>query len=141
MSRKHNIKIFSVDKGKNVPPNAPNEQSATEESDYPIFCFRYLDRKYHIDGCQKDEKIAFLERLIKLSTLSWNQIHLSDRHGFGTEKIAWKAIKKQIPIGFSEDDNLFALRFQGLKPFLGCRRGTVFHILFIDRDFSLYEHH
>jgi hypothetical protein len=26
------------------------------------------------------------------------------------------------------------------KPMIGCREGRIFHILFLDRDFTLYDH-
>ena len=35
---------------------------------------------------------------------------------------------------------LLAFRFDQMKPFVGFRNRFIFHVLFIDRDFTLYKH-
>lgn len=82
-----------------------------------------------------------MEKLVKLSQLSWIDIQNSPRHGLGTEKIAINAIKPNCPEFITEDVSfLLALRFDGKKPILGHRNKFIFHVLFIDRDFTVYNH-
>lgn len=128
-------------KKKNVQQNKikiPSENSI--ELDYPIFCFRYLqtvskgDYKFYSD---------FVERLNKISGLTWNQINGADRHGFGTEKMPVKQIKPQLPRFVTpEITHLLVFRANGdNRPFLGLRSGVVFHIIFIEEQFGdVYDH-
>ena len=128
-------------KKKNAQQNKikiPSENSI--ELDYPIFCFRYLqtvsngDYKFYSD---------FVERLKKLSGLTWNQINIADRHGFGTEKMPVKQIKPQLPKFITpEITHLVVFRANGdNRPFLGLRSGIVFHIIFLEEQFGdVYDH-
>ena len=108
--------------------------------DYPVFCFRYLqttpddDYKFYSD---------FIERLKKISALTWNQINIADRHGFGTEKIPVGQIKPQLPRFVTpEVTHLTVFRANGdNRPFLGLRNGIVFHIIFLEEKFgNIYNH-
>ncbi len=110
------------------------------ELDYPIFCFRYLqtepkgDFKFYSD---------FIQRLKKLSSLTWNQINVAERHGFGTEKMPVKQIKPQLPRFVTpEISHLLVLRATGdNRPFLGLLNGIIFHIIFIEEQFGdVYDH-
>lgn len=128
-------------KKKNTQQNKikiPSENNV--ELDYPIFCFRHLqtvpnsDFKFYSD---------FVERLKKISSLTWNQINVADRHGFGTEKMPINQIKPQLPKFVTpEITHLLVFRANGdNRPFLGLRRGTVFHIIFLEEQFGdVYEH-
>lgn len=128
-------------KKKNAQQNKikiPSESSI--ELDYPVFCFRYLqtvsngDYKFYSD---------FVERLKKISGLTWSQINVADRHGFGTEKMPVKQIKPQLPRFVTpEITHLLVFRANGdSRPFLGLRNGVVFHIIFIEEQFGdVYDH-
>lgn len=129
-------------KKKNVQQNkikVPSENSSIQ-LDYPIFCFRHLqtvpnnDHEFYSD---------FIERLKKLSSLSWNQIIITDRHSFGTEQIPVKQIKPKLPKFVTpEITRLIAFRANGdNRPFLGLRNGSVFHIIFLEERFGdVYDH-
>lgn len=121
---------------------APTTSEIEDASfDYPIFCFRHLDNSYGLSNCNADDMTALLTRLAKLSTMSWNDIKLADRHGLGSEKIFKTSIRASFPSFISDDvDHLLAFRFNGLAPFLGHRNKSVLHIIFIDSGFSLYDH-
>ena len=74
---------------------------------------------------------------------TWRVLQHSDRHGSGCEKIRLNSLKSELPVSISsmEDVNfLLAFRFDGLKPFVGHRNRFIFHVLYIDRDFTLYKH-
>lgn len=128
-------------KKKNVQQNKikiPSEDSI--ELDYPIFCFRYLqtvpkrDFKFYSD---------FIQRLKKISSLTWKQINDAGRHGFGIEKMPVDQIIPQLPKFVTpEITHLLVFRANGdNRPFLGLRRGTVFHIIFLEETFGdVYVH-
>jgi len=105
----------------------------------PTFCLRFVDPAFCITLCDKDDKAAFAERIRQLSTMTWNQIIQADRHGFGREKIHRTALPNP-PRGISEDVTFIALRFSGLKPMVGYQTEETLHIIWFDRDFTLYRH-
>ena len=107
---------------------------------YPVFCFRHLQSEP-----KKDYKFFadFIVRLKKISSLSWNEILIADRHGFGTEKIPVSQIKSTLPKFITpEISDLIVFRANGdNRPFLGLRNGSVFHIIFFEESFGdVYNH-
>jgi hypothetical protein len=126
------------DDGKRI--KATQENQTPYQFDYPIFCFRHIHRIYGLEQCTANEKSALIDRLYKLSQLTWQQISITQRHGFGFEKIEQTSIKTEMPKHITKDVTLYSFRFDGLKPFVGYRSTYIFHIVFIDRDFTLYNH-
>jgi hypothetical protein len=118
--------------------------SASENADTmpPIFAFDRMQEGtgFSITCCDDSNRSAALERIFKLSQMTWSQIHNAPRHGFGTEKISWHAIKAPIPKTVTEDVTLLALRFNGKAPMVGFRDGRTFHVLYFDHSFKLYDH-
>jgi hypothetical protein len=109
--------------------------------DYPVFCFKHLHKDYHLNKCDDSEKKCLIDQLILLSSYTWNKLQLSPRHGIGSEKIQINSIRPELPLSFTEDvKNLLAFRFDGKKAFVGFRNGFLFHIFYIDRNFTLYDH-
>lgn len=109
---------------------------------YPVFCFKYLHKDYHLDKCTNEEKRKLIEKIVKISSMTWEQLQFAPKHGLGSEKISPASIKANIHANsFSEEVNtLLVFRFDGLKPFVGFREGFIFHVFYIDRDFTLYDH-
>jgi hypothetical protein len=115
--------------------------SFSTQQEHPIFCLKYLDRKYYsLSVCTKEEKAAFADTLDRLSQLTWAEISKSSRHGLGYEKIAQNSIRATIPRHIKDDIIFMAFRFYGKAPMVGYREDIIFHILWIDRDFTLYQH-
>lgn len=111
------------------------------EDDYPIFCFKYLHKDYSLEQCENHEKIALIEKLCKLSQLTWDQIYKTPRHGLGCEKISRDAIRCGIPPHITSDVTSFiAFRFCSHAPMVGYKNQRIFHIIWLDRDFTLYKH-
>ncbi len=109
--------------------------------DYPIFCFKHLHKDHNLDKCEESEKKSLIEKIVKLSQLSWADIQNAPRHGLGSEKIPINSIKPACPSFLTDDVKfLLSLRFDGMKPMLGHRNRFIFHVLFIDRDFTVYNH-
>lgn len=73
----------------------------------------------------------------KLCSITWNEAKSSPRHGLGTEKI--KSINEPIPPECKEQQML-AFRYNGKKPMIGFKRNSVFEVLYLDTDFTLYSH-
>lgn len=124
---------------KNIKPSVKRKP----EIDYPVFCFRHL-QETSFKGC-KDRKFMhdFIFRLSKICSLGWNEIQLSSRHAYGTEKIPISQIKASIPpIVTPEVEHLLVFRANGdNRPFLGVRNKNVFHIIFIESKFGdIYNH-
>ena len=133
------IKPKKGDPGKHLKPTEDKVFPATFYN-YPIFCLRFLHKDYHIDKCEKDQKVCLLDQMHKLSTTNWQMLSQSHKHGMGFEKIALDNIKPSMPSHITPDVTMYAFRFDGKKPFVGYRNSFIFHILYIDRDFTVYNH-
>lgn len=134
------IKHPKVNKSKKLTtPHDVKHRSAMEKK--PVFSFQHLSSDFCISKCDKNEKAALADRLRILSQSTWQQLHQLPRHGQGYEKISRDAITAPIPDCITPDDTILAFRFQAKKPMVGFRDGNVFHIVWFDRDFSLYDHH
>jgi hypothetical protein len=101
-----------------------------------------MRKKYSLEECNKEEKVSFVDQIIKLSQLTWSQITLAPKHGLGTEQVPQHCIcGDSIPENIIKPDtNLLALRFAGKKPMVGFRDKETFYILWFDRNFTLYKH-
>ncbi len=106
---------------------------------HPAFCFRHIDRHYDIKGCTPEERAALATTFFTLGQLPWKEIFRADRHGCGFEKIDPENIRRPIPTAV-EGRNIIAFRFHGKAPMVGFKDGKVFHVVWLDRDFSLYKH-
>ena len=126
------------ERGKHVHP--PDSINVSTEHLCPVFSMRYLQKNYCISNCTTEEKASFADTMRLLSSLSWMQIKTTHRHGIGSEKIPSGQIKAGLPQVVTEDVTLLALRFCGKAPMVGFRDRDVFHILWFDRDFTLYPH-
>ena len=116
-------------------------ETTRPDSNYPVFCFRHLVKGFDLEACSTDETVSFVQQLVRLSKLTWDDIRLSHRHGAGSEKIARTSIRAPIPSVITEDVSFFlSLRFQGLKAFIGHRDGNILHVIWIDSRFSVYKH-
>jgi hypothetical protein len=138
MSKKK-IKQPQKDRGnKLTTPN--DQQEISPEKAPPVFSLRYLEGEYCLTKCEKDDQVAFALKLHRLSKLTWNEIHSQGRHQFGYEKISRNAIKAPIPKFITEDVNFIAFRFSGIKAMVGYRDGAIFYVIWLDRNFTLYDH-
>jgi hypothetical protein len=133
------LKKISGTAGKNLSISADKTENL--DIQHPVFCFKYLNKNYDLDKCEVKEKLALLDTLQFLSKKTWQQIHMAHRHDFGVEKIKQAAIKGgAIPAHLSKDEIFYALRFDKKKPMVGFKSSFVFHIVYLDRDFTLYNH-
>lgn len=116
-----------------ITPESSNQKK-------PVFCLQYLDREYCVTKCEKEDKVAIIGSFYNLSRLTWQQISQSGRHQNGFEKIDRKSIKRPIPSHITPDTTIIAFRYNGKKAMVGYRLDVTFHIVWFDRDFTLYNH-
>ena len=107
---------------------------------HPAFSFQYMATSHNLHDCQSLEKASLAEALFKLSCMTWDDINSSGRHKLGCEKISQDCIKAPIPKGITPDVTFLAFRFHHKAPMVGFRRGQIFFIIWLDRDFTLYRH-
>lgn len=127
------------EEGKRIRAHEAPTQSTQQMR--PKFCLEHLRKAYCLSNCTPEEKAAFADRIYELSQLSWQQIMQSHRHGQGSETLPRDAIKgDKIPDVITEDVTIIAFRFNGKAPMVGFRSGEVFHVVWLDRSFTLYKH-
>lgn len=107
--------------------------------DYPIFSFKYL-KSESIDECNDCSFFFnFLMRLQKLSELGWKEIFVTQRHGYGMEKLPVSQIvpREQLPPFVTREANVDVFRSSGdNRTFVGIQQGKIFHIFFIEAKFG-----
>lgn len=128
--------------GPKIKPRASDLTATSYDGLTPVFCLRHLADGWSVSDCERDDRAAFAVTIEKLSKLTWQQIKGAPRHGVGAEKIASHSIKAPIPGSVTEDVQFLAFRFNGKKSMVGFRSGgsNVFHIIWLDPRFKLYDH-
>lgn len=122
----------------------PTEYSASIFSsiNYPVFCFHHLaTNKYSLDKCERVERVACLNALKTLSQHTWVEIEANHIKGF--HKIKNKdsiRVARPEPDPMPPDLPIIAFDYHNTQTMVGYRRECVFHIIWFDRDFSLYDH-
>ena len=132
------IRQPKADKSRRI--SAPETGGKPASLGYPVFCLRNLQAGYDVDDMQADDQCALIKRLRHLSKMEWAQVMNAPRHGAGGETIAKNSLSVAFPRGITDDVTLWALRFNGKKPMVGWRNGDVFHLLWLDHNFSVYNH-
>lgn len=121
-----------------IKPPQPVVISTDHEK--PIFCLRYMPDLHSVEQCEQEERASFASKLFQLSQLTWQQLKQTSRHGQGFEKISRDALKAPIPSSITPDVDFLAFRFYAKAPMVGYRDGQVFHVVWLDRAFNLYNH-
>ncbi|GAA0871746.1 hypothetical protein GCM10009117_08920 [Gangjinia marincola] len=127
-------------KRKNISSPIDPQSIKGKRIDYPIFCFKHLKLTFN-----REYKYyyKFIERIQKLSTLSWNQINRESKHGYGFEKMPLNQIRKDMPPFITPDvQHLQVFRATGdNRVFLGLRKENIFHVIFMEEQFGdIYNH-
>ena len=118
---------------------APAQQLQNADKEPPSFCLRFIVPKYCITRCNPEQKAAFAQRLYELSRSTWIELRNAGKRG-GTEVLPQFRINEAMPACITPDVTLIAFRFWGKAPMVGFRDGRTFHIVWLDIDFSLYDH-
>jgi hypothetical protein len=118
-----------------LPPHG-----GSTDREKPVFSLHLLQKGYCVADCKTNEKASLADCLRKLSNFCWLELKNDKRHGLGCEKIDKHCIKASIPEITPKNDTFLAFRFHGKAPMVGYREGRIFHILWLDRSFALYDH-
>ncbi|QRN40600.1 MAG: hypothetical protein GKC53_00185 [Neisseriaceae bacterium] len=140
---KKNITAISRKKGKVRLSQAGLSTDGNNDKKRPVFSFHQMQEKHYcLDACNDKEKISLIRTLDKLSQSTCQELKNVHRHKLGAEKINYSAIKGCPVPDFIIEQNitLLAFRFCSKKPMVGYREGQIYHILWLDRDYSLYQH-
>lgn len=127
-----------AEKGNRITAHEVNESSSGQRC--PVFSFEFLQPSYCISKCESVEKVAFTDQMRTLSQMTWMQIMFAPKSGLGSEKIPQHIIRAGIPSHITADITFLALRFYGKAEMVGYRENRIFHVLWFDRDFTLYKH-
>jgi hypothetical protein len=128
------------EKGRYLTSDPPPQRSDSEQ--HPTFCLRHViaDPHFSLEDLDRDNKVALIEKLRRLSQMTWAQINSADRHGMGYEKIAQNSLRFPLPRHITADVRIIAFRYNGMSPMLGYRDQATFHIICIDPNFRAYQH-
>lgn len=137
MGSKKRIRNPSGSRSKFNPKGARKDSS---EQNPPHFSLWQLNKKHCLSKCTTKEKAAFADTLHKLSQFSWAQLKQTGCHALGYEKISRSTLKVTVPRHVKDDVNFIAFRFDGKKAMVGYRDGFVFHVIWLDRQFKVYDH-
>lgn len=126
--------------GPRIKGRETNSEVDDSDQKSPVFSFEYLQQGWCVQDCQQEERSRMLDKLRRLSQLSWKQIRQEHRHGLGTEIIRKNSLKVEVPGFITDDVRLLAFRAFDMVAMVGYRNGRIFHIIWIDRTFTLYDH-
>ena len=110
------------------------------EPQYLTISLRHIRNSHCISACDDGETRSFADKVRILTGKPWTEINGMPRHGLGFEQISRDALQVPIPGHLTDDVNIIAFRFCGLKPMIGYRDGPVFYVLWFDRAFDCYPH-
>ena len=130
-----------------IPPTHKKSINAAEleqisSIDYPLFSFKYLQIISFPE--QRDVKFFhhFIERLHKYSTLTWLQMAVDKKHGYGFEYLSQSVMKHALPNAITPDVDLMVLRSSNdNRALVGFRKWQIFYVIFIEAQFNdIYDH-
>jgi hypothetical protein len=149
--RQNKYKVTSIIPPDSAPKNVefrnPNAKSSLKSS--PWFSFRYICQKeFCVKKCSYEKLKAYSDKLRQLSILDWATIESSPHETNGVEMIEIRRLNASLPIEFSKHTHIHIFRFGGCGRvgsktsgrIAGIKENERFYVLFIDREFSLYDH-
>lgn len=106
----------------------------------PAFSFRDMQYqgKVCLSTCDDKSKAAIADRLLRLSQLTWKQIHSLPKDKLGYEPIPYDSFKVTLPLTFTKETTLLVFRFSAAGRMAGYRINDTFHIVAVSPTHSLY---
>ena len=133
------IKVGVVKAGARVQAPPPGRASSNDSR--PIFNLEHLGGEYCLSRCTPEQRVAFVDRMLALSRMTWGAIQQQPRHGLGSEIIQRNQLSRtNYPPDLSDDVPILAFRFMGMAPFLGYRTDRMFTVLIVDPKMTAYKH-
>ncbi len=108
------------------------------ETLHPVFNLACHKPRYCLSKYSKREKADFANTIHALSRMTWAEIDVAPREGFGYEPIGISQLKPSLPLNLSEDVRIIAFRLSKKGRMAGYRDGNIFYILWFDHTRKLY---
>jgi hypothetical protein len=124
-------------------PVGSTEQRPNYDKMPPNFSFEKMSvgSAHNVQNCDEGNRAALASKLFELTQLNWVDITLSHKKGMGSERIPRTEIKVPIPPSITPDlEEFLSIRYNGKRPMVGYRDERVFHIVFLDHNFKVYDH-
>ena len=134
------IKRPKPGQGWRIKPHEIPDAPISHDEKRPIFSLEHMQPTHSVRTCQHNDRAEFASKLYEMSQLSWGQLKQAPRHGLGSETISQNAIRAPMPQSVTRDIRLIAFRFSGKKPMVGYRVNEVFFVLWLDYNYTLYDH-
>lgn len=110
------------------------------QKDKVLVSFEHFNRDC-CDGCSADAFANLLGKLRTLCSMTWQLVDQSPRHACGWEKIPRHSLRCPWPPHLSDDvEFLRAFRFDGKAPMLCHRHHDVLQVIWLDHNFTAYDH-
>jgi hypothetical protein len=126
--------------GRRISAHEVPEPTVSNDKKRPLFSLEHMQQTYSVKTCQVNDRAALASKLYEMSQLSWGELKQAPRHGQGFEHIPQNSIKAPMPKVLTSDIRLMVFRFSGKKPMVGYRVEEVFYLLWLDHNFTLYDH-
>jgi hypothetical protein len=143
VSKKHGHKFKKAIKA--PPGSKPEKPTLAKGGDgpRPVFSHRYITNgAYCLKRCSIEQFRHLADKLRMLSNLEWKQIDSSPRETNGYEMLPVAQLAERPPSPFDKAEAVMIFRFGGAKGgrMAGVKKDEKFYILFVDHDFTLYDH-
>jgi hypothetical protein len=127
----HGSKRISID---TIPPPQKHDQ------DKPSFSLKYMNygSKYCISKCEKKDKSAIIDKLLRISQSTWIQIISKSRQGQGYEIITQNEFIAQLPPVVTPEVDVMVFRYSKAGRIAGFKDNEVYHIILVGN--KLYKH-
>ncbi|MDZ4767566.1 MAG: hypothetical protein SGJ24_00420 [Chloroflexota bacterium] len=122
--------------------SAADSPRRTTNDQQPFFSFRYHDhgKDFCVANCSNEEKAAVIDWLYTFSQRTWQDMANAPRTGAGYEKLPRAQIKAAVPKNVTEEVDFIVFRTGNGGHVVGFRVDLLFHIVWIDFKFKLYDH-
>lgn len=117
------------------------ESDSGTESLISFSFIHFSEKDYGLRDCTIKDLVSLIRKLKVLGTKTWTEISRSGKHELGCEILKTCELRKPLPSSVPANiDKVMCFRYKEKAPMIGFREGSVFHIVFLDRDFTLYQH-
>lgn len=117
------------------------EKPVDYDKNRPVFSFYNIQKGFSLDDLENDEKFSFIKKIVLISQSKWIELKNANKNGYGCEVLTNRnSIKATMPSCFPNDASIVVFRFHEKKPMIGFRQKDVFHIVWLDKNLTIYDH-
>jgi hypothetical protein len=106
----------------------------------PLFSLKHIQyrKDYCISQCDEESKSLILEKLLKISQLTWRKIRSEPREGLGCEQVPQYRFRAPFPPIITPEVTILVFRYSKAGRIAGYRDKDIYHVLLVGPD--LYAH-